>query len=114
MVGEAGLAVLLHQIDAHAARHEGEDRVGLRGSDLRQLGGEIDLPERREDLIDHLALIGALEPGERVLAGLIVRRQQEQRLVALVLRVFAEHLVHLVVLIGGDEDVRVAALAGER
>ena len=30
-----------------------------------------------------------------------------------VLRVLAEHLVHLVVLIGGDEEVRVAVLAGE-
>ena len=49
----------------------------------------------------------------RILAGRIVRRHQEHLLHAGVLRVFAHHLVVLVVLIGGDEEVRVAILAGE-
>ena len=44
---------------------------------------------------------------------MVVRRHDEDLLEALVLRVLARHLVRLVVLIGGDEEVRVALLAGE-
>ena len=49
----------------------------------------------------------------RVLAGLVVRRHHERGLEAGVLRVFAQHLVDLVVLVGGDKQVGVALLAGE-
>ena len=49
-----------------------------------------------------------LEPRKRVLARLIVRSQQEDVLEALVLGIFSRHLVHLVVLIGGYEQVKVA------
>ena len=78
-VGEAGLAVLLDEVHAHAARHEGEDRVGLRGGDLGELGREVELVQRDVDLVDDLALEVALEAGDRVLAGLVVRRQQDRR-----------------------------------
>jgi len=54
-----------------------------------------------------------LEAGQRVLARLIVRGQQEQALVAGILGVFAENLVNLIVLVGGDEEVLVALGPGE-
>ena len=97
--GEPGLTILLDQVHAHAAGHEGEDRFRLVGGDLGEFGGEIELAEGRVDLIDNLALEVALEAGEGVFARLVVRRQQEGGLVALVLRIFAEDLVNLIVLI---------------
>ena len=109
---QARLTVLAHQVDAHAAGHEREHRVGLGGRDLGELTREVELAERGEHLVHHLALVGMLEAGERVLAGLVVRREQDQALVALVLGVLAQHLVDLIVLVGGDEQVRVALRPG--
>ncbi len=64
------------------------------------------------DLVDDLAL-ETLEAGDRVLARLIVRHHDEHPLVALILGVFAHHLVVLVVLVGGGEEIRGAELAGD-
>ena len=50
-----------------------EDGVGLGGADLRHFRRIIGLVEPRIDLADDLALEEALEAGERILAGLIVR-----------------------------------------
>src|SRR5215204_3756677 len=47
------------------------------------------------------SLVVALEPDERILAGLIVRRQQIDLFIAAVLRHLAENLMVLVVLVGG-------------
>ena len=112
-MGQTGLTILLDQVDAHAARHEREQRIGLGGGDVGELGREIELPQRRVDLVYDLALELALDAGQRVLAGLVVGRHQKQALVALVLGVLAEHPEHLVVLVGGDEEARMALLAGE-
>ena len=54
-----------------------------------------------------------LEAGGGVLAGLIVRHDDDDLLDPGILRVLAQDFVHLIVLIGGDEEVRVAILAGE-
>ena len=108
-----GLAELLDEVDAHAAGQEHENGVGLRRRDLGELGGVIELVERDVDFVGHLALVVALEAGELILAGLIVRRHQEHLLEAGILRVLAHRLGVLVVLIGDDEQVRVAVLAGE-
>ena len=77
---------------------------GLAAAILRQLGGEVELAQRRVDLVGDLAFEVLLEAADHVLAGLVVRRQQEGLLVALVLRVLAEHLGRLVVLVGGGEE----------
>ena len=76
MSARPACAELLDEVHAHAAGHEGEDRFGLQGGDLRELGLEVERVERNVDFLDDLALVVALEAGERVLAGLIVRRQR--------------------------------------
>ncbi len=53
------------------------------------------------------------EAGGGILAGLVVGHDDDDFLEAGILRVLAKHLVHLVVLVGGDEEVRIALLAGE-
>ena len=113
LVGQAGLAELLDQVHAHAARHEGEDRVRLLRRELGEFGREVELAERNIDLVDDLALEVALEAGDRVLAGLIVRHEQNDALEIAVLRHLAENLVVLVVLVGGDDEIRAAGLSGE-
>ena len=50
---------------------------GFRRGDLREFGREVERVQRDVDFVDDLALEVALEAGERVLAGLIVRRQQK-------------------------------------
>ena len=78
---------------------------GFMRGDLGKLGLEIEIVQRNVGFLDDLALVVALEAGERVLAGLIVRREQVDLLVAAVLRDLAENLVVLVVLVGGREEV---------
>ena len=112
-VGKAGLPVLLDEVHAHAAGNEAEHRVRFGRRDPRQLGRIIKLAERHVDLVEHLAGEFVFEAGGGVLAGLIVRHDDNHLLHAGVLRVLAEHLVDLIVLVGGDEEVRVAVLAGE-
>ena len=103
---------MLHQSHAHAARHEGEQRVGLQRGNLGELDLEIQRAEWRVGFLDNLALVVELEAGGGILAGLIVRHQHIDPLVAAVLRDLAEHLVHLVVLVGGHIEKRTAVLAG--
>ena len=110
MSARPGLAELLDEIHAHAARQEHEDRLGRGRGDLGELRRIVELVERDIDFVEHLALEVALEPGERVFARLVVRRHDERLLDPLVLRIFAQHLVVLVVLVRGDEEVRVASL----
>ena len=86
---------------------------GLAAGDLRQFGRIIELAERHVDLVGDLALEEALEAGERIAPGLVIGRDQEDLLQAGVLRVFAGHAERLVVLIGRDEEIRIAFLAGE-
>ena len=81
------------RFDAHAAWHESEERFWLVGGDLGELRGEVELAERRVDLVDDFALEVPLEASERVLARLVVHGHQEGGLVTLVLGIFAENLV---------------------
>ena len=69
--------------------------------------------ERYVDLVRDLALEEGLEAGERVLARLVVGRHQERFLDAGVLGMLARDREDLIVLVGGDEEVRIALLAGE-
>ena len=46
LVGKTGLPVLLDEADAHAARHEGEQRIGLGGRNLCNLDLEVQRAER--------------------------------------------------------------------
>jgi hypothetical protein len=96
---EPSLPELFDEVDTHAARHEHEDRIGLGGRDLGELGGEVELPQRGVDLVGDRALEVLLEAADHILARLIVGRQQEGFAEAFVLRVFAEHLRGLIVLV---------------
>ena len=113
LVGEAGLPILLDEIDAHAAGQEGEDGVGICRGNARELGRIIELAERHIHLVENFAGELVFETRGGIFAGLIVRHDDNDFLHAGGLGVLAEHFVHLVVLIGGDEQVRVALLAGE-
>ena len=65
------------------------DGVGLGRLDLGDLRGVVLLPELGIDLLDDLAVVEPLEPGQRVLSGRVVRRQDEGGLVARVRDVLA-------------------------
>ena len=80
---DARLRILLHEGDAHAAGQEEEDGIGTRRADLRDLGGIVGLAELGVDLADQLALVVALEAVQRIRAGRIVRREDEDLLDAL-------------------------------
>ncbi|MNL36344.1 hypothetical protein D3C87_1584190 [compost metagenome] len=73
---QAGLAVLLDEVHAHAAgkEHVGGIRLGV--GQRGQLHRIVGLVHLGEHLVHHVALVEALEPGHGVLAGLVVGRQQ--------------------------------------
>ena len=87
---------------------------GLAAATLASSAEKSRCAERRVDLVDDLALVVALEAADHVLAGLVVGRQDEDLLDALVLGVLAEHRRRQLVLIGRRQEPGVAALAGER
>ena len=70
-----------------------EHDIRVRRANLGHFGGEVGLIQLGIDLAGDLALEEALEPVERVLAGLIVRREDERLLVAEVGGVLAGALV---------------------
>src|SRR4051812_47109934 len=113
-VGEARLLVLLDEINAEAAGHEREESIGLLRRNLGKLRLEVQRVQRHVGFFDDLALVVELEARDRVLAGLIIRHHQIHALVAAILRDLAEDFVHLIVLIRGHIEERVAVLAGKR
>jgi hypothetical protein len=114
VLAEAGADELLDEIDPHAAGQEDVEHLRLGGADLGQLGGVVELAELGVVLADDLALEGALEAGERVLAGLVVRRHQVDALHAALVRELACRLVVRVVRPRHGEEERVAVLARHR
>ena len=76
---------------------------GLSEAILDELRLEIQRAERHVGFLDDLPLVVELESGGRIPAGLIVRNQQIDALVAAILRDLAEDLVHLIVLVGGHD-----------
>src|SRR5207237_4588792 len=109
---QARLLELLYQIDAHASWHECKKRVGPRGSDFGELRLEIEVVQRHKRFLYNFTLVVPAETGNRVLSALIVRDENEDALISLVLSEFADCLVDLVVLVGRHEEVGVAVLTG--
>ena len=87
------LLVLPQERDAEPAGMELKHHVRLGGTDLRHLRRIVGLVEAGIGLADDLALEQALEAGERVLPGLIIRRQDERLLVSEIGDVLAGALV---------------------
>jgi hypothetical protein len=109
---EAGLRVLGEKLRAGGARIEGEDRVGLGGAGLGQFGGKIELAGPGGIfLADDLAVEVGLYAGGDIPPGGIIRIDQEQRLDALPVQVFAGGLGGLIALPGDREKVRRSATA---
>ena len=101
-----------HQIHAKPARHEGENRIWLRGGDLRELCGEIKLRERHINLIHHFALEAGFEAGNGIAPRLVIRHHHKNALIALVFTDLADHGMHLVVIVRRGEEERIAAAPG--
>src|SRR5262249_23531816 len=110
---EPRLSELLDEIHPHAAGQKDVDGVRLGGRDLGELRREIELVQRNINFICNLALEESRESGQRVLARLIVGRHQENFLDPAVLGILARDREHLIVLVGGDEEIWVAFFAGE-
>ena len=87
--------------------------VRLGGADLRHFRRIVGLVETGIDFADDLALEVALEAGESVFAGLIVRREDERLFVTEIGGVLAGAFVQRIVLPRHDVIVLVAVLAGE-
>ena len=113
LAAQAGLRVLLEELDAHAARIEDEHRLRVGRAELADLGLIVLLPELGVDLAHDLVLEVALEPRDHVLAGRVVRRHRVDVGDVLVLHVLAHRLGRLVVLPRRREEELVAHLAGE-
>jgi hypothetical protein len=92
---------------------EDEHRLRVLRAELADLGLVVGLAELGVDLVDDAALEVALEAGEHVLAGGVVRRHQVHIVDVLVAHVLAHRLGRLVVLPRGREEALVALLAGE-
>ena len=103
---------LLDEVDAHAAGQEEEQGVRLDAADLRQFGGVVELAELGVDLFRDVALVETTEAGNGVLAARVVRGDDHDILVALVLHHLADGFVQVVVLPGDVEEEGVALLAG--
>ena len=81
--GETRLAPLADELHTQSARIEHVDGVGVGGAQLCQLGLEVELIEGSVDLLQERLLVLALEAGDEILAGLIVRSHGVDALVAL-------------------------------
>ena len=90
LVLQTRLRVLLDEGDAAGADQEGEHRVGLFGANAGDFGREVELGQRRVDRADGLALEVAHGGTDVLVAGLIVRADEERALDALVAHVFAD------------------------
>ena len=110
---QAGADELLDEIDAHAAGQEDVQGIRLGGAHLGELGRIVELAELGVDLVGNPALVEALESGERVLAGLVIWRDEVRALVSLVGGVLACRLMECVVRPGGGEKPRIALFAGQ-
>ena len=104
---------LLDEVDAHAARQEDVDRIGLGRADLGQLGRVVDLAQLGVDLLAGRGLVAALEADQRILARRIVGRHDEHLLEATVGGQLAGCLVEGIVLVGRAEPERIALRARE-
>ena len=102
------------ELDAEPARIEGVYGIRIAGGELRQLSLEVELIERRVDFVEQRLLVFALEPGNVILAGLVVGSHGDDALVALV-RSVASHGFGALVVLGVDLKIEWAALsAGDR
>src|SRR5262245_58254981 len=111
---EARLRVLGHELDAGAAGIKCEDGVRLCRTRLRQLGGEIELIRPARQLAaDDFSFERRGHALEHVLAGGVVRADEECGLDPLLVHIEAHRLWGLVVVPGGREHVWRAQLARE-
>src|SRR5437879_150801 len=96
---EAGLGILREELNAGGAGIEREDRIGFGSARLGELDGEVELiGPLGIFLADDAALEVRLEAGDHVLAGSVVGRDQERRLDAFLVEVFADRLWNLIAL----------------
>ena len=105
---QARLLILAHEGHAKPARVEGIHRIRLGRAQFRQLGREVELVQRRVDLVDDLAFVEALQPRDLVLAADEVGRQGADALDALVGEVLSHRLGRHVALPGSHEQVGLA------
>jgi len=111
---EARLRVLGEELDAWATRIEREDRIRPCRARLRQLGGEVELiGPARQLAADDLSFERRRHALEHVLAGGVVRSDQECGLDPLLVHIEADSLRGLVVVPGGREHVWRAQLSRE-
>src|SRR6516225_5026301 len=111
---QSGLRPLTDELDAKATWIESVHGIGVASGELSKLGLEVELIERRVDLIKERLAVLALEPGNVILAGLVVRRQRDDALKAFILSVSAHGFGPLVVLRVGLEIKRATLRAGDR
>ena len=96
---QTGLRVLVQELYARRARIEHEDCIGLGGPRLGEFGREVELIRPFGELLaEHLSLEGGRHTREHILAGGVIRADQEGALHALLVHVKAHGLRRLVVL----------------
>ena len=104
---------LLDEADAHAARQEDVDRIGLGFTDLCQFRRVIHLTEFGVDLLIHWQFVATLEAVERILARRVVGGDDHHLLVAAIRSHLACGLMERIVLVGKAKPVVIALRPGK-
>ena len=107
------MRILLEEGDPHAAGQEEEHALGARSADLCDLGRVLVRAQLGVDLAHDLALVEPLVPGQGVLPGGVIWREDEAVGEPCAVCIGACGLVQVVVLPGDVEVIRVASFAGE-
>ncbi|MNX90623.1 hypothetical protein D3C86_1226800 [compost metagenome] len=108
LVRDACGAVLLGEVDPHAAGQEEVHGVGLLFAQARDFHREVELAQLGVELLDHLALEEPFEARGGIAPGRIVGRDQHHALELLVLCVLAGSFMHGIVLPAHAEEAAVA------
>ncbi len=105
---QAGLRVLLDEVDREISGIEREHGFRRGETDLRQLGREVLLRHRRQHFLGDIALVIALHASDDLAAALEVRREHIEVLDAQALHVLAHRGGNIAVLPRGREEVGIA------
>ena len=110
----AAARVLLEEADPHAAGKKEIDAVRIAGADLCDFGGIVRLAQLGIDFGRNLAVVKRLEPGQRIGARRVIRRQKEGVFISRDIGIGAAAVMQAVVLPGHVEVVLVAPAPGQR
>ncbi len=110
---QAGLGILLDEIDPHTAGQKEKDGVRLRCAQRCDFSGVIGLAQPGVDLACDIALVVAFKACQMVFPGRVIGSQQVDVFEAGIINILTDNLVKVVVLVRNIEVIFIAALTGK-